>query len=364
MINPVTIITDDYRRTLNLAKSIGERFRSNLTEIKRMEPSQVDSALLLVFDIDLTNHNIIELVQQKCTNLLKEIPSIFLLKDSKRLEVVQANALDASAILQAPYNLEDLQSLISSFLEQSTDRIWEQSPEVEKSALKAVDQLNDNIFVAIQSAQSLPKEEILHCGNKIAASLSALGVPSWLEAVKKHHSYTYRHSMQVTGLAVAFGLHLGMRQEDVQRLAVSALMHDVGKARIPTGLLDKAGKLKPEEIQQIRRHPELGAQILVNDGEFDYEVIDVALHHHERLDGTGYPEQLRGDEISDLVRMISVVDTFSALIDARSYKEPKTRAQAFQVMLGLEGQLDLDFVKAFEPVALVEKVPRRVAQTA
>jgi len=141
-------------------------------------------------------------------------------------------------------------------------------------------------------------------------------------------------------------------------------MHDIGKARIPKGLLDKAGKLKPEEIQQIRMHPEFGAQILVNDGEFDYEVIDVALHHHERLDGTGYPEQLRSDEISDLVRMISVVDTFSALIDARSYKEPRSREQAFQLMLGLEGQLDTDFVKAFEPVALAKKSAIAGAQTA
>ena len=115
--------------------------------------------------------------------------------------------------------------------------------------------------------------------------------------------------MHVTGLAVAFGLELGIRQVDVERLAIGALMHDIGKTQIPLSILDKPGSLTPNEHVVMRRHPALGANILIRDGQFSCEVIEIALSHHEYLDGTGYPEGLKGHEIGDLTRIMTIVDT-------------------------------------------------------
>lgn len=355
MINNIIFVTDDFQKTLSVAKAVGTRFRSDLVELTRLQPNQIEAASVLVFDIDLSDLHPVEVTRQKCLELAEMVPSIFLARKSNRLEAAQANALGARKVLLKPVELDALLDAISSLLNEATTTIWDQAPQIEKSALKAVDNLNNNMFAAIRSAQAVPKEEVHLCANKIAASLAVMGIPSWLDAVKKHHSYTFRHSMQVAGLSVAFGLHLGMKEKDVQRLAVSALMHDIGKARIPTEILDKPSELTEAEIREMRKHPEYGGEILAKDGQFDYEVLDVALHHHERLNGRGYPDRLQGDEIGDLVRMISVVDTFSALIDRRSYKAPRSKAEAYALMLTMGDELDIDFVRAFGAIALSDR---------
>ena len=98
-----------------------------------------------------------------------------------------------------------------------------------------------------------------------------------------------------TGFAVAFAQHLGMREEDQRRLTRAALLHDVGKAFIPVAILDKPGTLTHEEMTEIRKHPRLGYDALAAQGSFPREMLDVVLHHHEFLDGSGYPDGLSGD---------------------------------------------------------------------
>jgi putative nucleotidyltransferase with HDIG domain len=220
----------------------------------------------------------------------------------------------------------------------------------ESAAFQTISSLNDSIFQSIQNAEALPKKKVQMCCKIITACLQETNIHSWLEIVKEHHSYTYRHSMNVTGLAVAFAMHYGMRKSDINRIATGALMHDIGKARIPLSILDKPGPLTPEEIVQVRQHPVYSGIILSEDRQFDPEIIDIAVHHHEHLDGTGYPDCLKGDEISDLVRIITIVDIFSGLIDQRSYKEALPKDQAFQIMLSMKNKLDMDLLQAFKPI--------------
>ena len=108
-----------------------------------------------------------------------------------------------------------------------------------------------------------------------------------------HHTDSYRHCLFVTGFAVAFAQHLGMREDDQRRLARAALLHDVGKAFVPVAILDKPGKLTDEEMNVMRKHPRLGYDALAAQGGFPPEMLDVVLHHHEFLDGTGYPNGLQ-----------------------------------------------------------------------
>ena len=143
-----------------------------------------------------------------------------------------------------------------------------------------------------------------------------------------------------------------MREDDQRRLARAALLHDVGKAFVPVAILDKPGKLTDEETRVMRMHPRLGYDVLAAEGGFPPEMLDVVLHHHELLDGSGYPNGLPGDRISDIVRLTTIVDIHAALVEKRAYREPFTHAQAFAIMEQMGGKLDRHLLQAFRPVAL------------
>jgi putative nucleotidyltransferase with HDIG domain len=173
----------------------------------------------------------------------------------------------------------------------------------------------------------------------------------WLTTVGCHHVDSYRHCLFVTGFAVAFAQNLGMRDDDQRRLVRAALLHDVGKAFIPVAILDKPGTLSAEEMNEVRQHPRRGYDALVAQGGFPAEMLDVVLHHHELLDGTGYPNRLSSNQISDIVRLTTIVDIYAALVEKRAYRLPFTHARAFALMEGMGGKLDQQLLQAFRPVA-------------
>ena len=127
--------------------------------------------------------------------------------------------------------------------------------------------------------------------------------------------------------------------------------HDVGKAFIPVTILDKPGALNEHELGEIREHPRRGYDALAAQGGFPAEMLDVVLHHHEFLDGSGYPNGLAGNQISDIVRLTTIVDIYAALVEKRAYRLPYTHARAFALMEGMGGKLDQQLLQAFRPVA-------------
>jgi HD-GYP domain-containing protein (c-di-GMP phosphodiesterase class II) len=110
--------------------------------------------------------------------------------------------------------------------------------------------------------------------------------------------------------------------------------------------------LSEEETIEIRKHPRLGYDALAAQGSFPPEMLDVVLHHHEFLDGTGYPDGLRGDQISDIVRLTTIVDIYAALVEKRAYRLPYTHAKAFTIMEQMDGKLDQHLLQAFRPVTM------------
>lgn len=180
-----------------------------------------------------------------------------------------------------------------------------------------------------------------------ASDIATLGL--WLDTVRSHHSPTFRHSLTVTGNAVLFGLHLGVRTADLHRLAVAGLVHDIGKAVVPLEILDKPGALDPVEADLIRRHPEIGRELLAASPDVSDELVGVVAHHHEYLDGSGYPDGLRGSQVPDLVRIMTIADIFSALIEARSYKLALAQRPALDILdsMAAAGKLDQVLVRAF-----------------
>jgi putative nucleotidyltransferase with HDIG domain len=207
-------------------------------------------------------------------------------------------------------------------------------------------------FEAAQAGRPIDPAEIESGTEVILEAISECGIRSWLETINRHDEQLYQHSLSVAGFASAFGLQLQLSRADQMRLAKAALLHDLGKANIPRAILNKPGKLTAEEMAIMRTHPGAGADILARQGGFDATLLAVVRHHHEMLDGTGYPDGLSGDRIPDLVRLVTICDIHSALTERRAYRDPLPHDEAHAIMRRMSNKLDGSLLRAFSPIVL------------
>ncbi|KMO27981.1 HD-GYP domain-containing protein [Methylobacterium aquaticum] len=173
------------------------------------------------------------------------------------------------------------------------------------------------------------------------------GLARWLDTVWTHDDATYQHCLLVAGLAAQFAVHLGFRHEDQFRFVRAALIHDVGKARIPLEILNKPGRLDADELAVMRTHAALGYEVLRAGGERDPITLSAVRHHHEMLDGSGYPDGLAGGQIGDMVRLLTICDIYAALTERRPYKSPMPMAEAMGILASMEGKLETRLVLSF-----------------
>ena len=153
-----------------------------------------------------------------------------------------------------------------------------------------------------------------------------------LARLKNVDEYTYMHSVAVCGLMIALARQLNMNEGQVREAGLAGLLHDVGKIAISNQILNKPGKLTDTEFAVMKTHPERGLRILQKSDSVSPAVLDVCLHHHEKIDGTGYPHSLRGDGISLLARMGAVSDVYDAITSDRPYKKGWLPAEAIRKM--------------------------------
>lgn len=165
--------------------------------------------------------------------------------------------------------------------------------------------------------------------------------------IKTADDYTYMHSIAVCAYMIRLGQQLSLPPAQIQQAGMAGLLHDIGKIGTPAAILNKPGKLTDEEFSIVRQHPEIGYSLLLNGGPQDVHVNDVALHHHEKFDGSGYPHCLAGQEISLLSRMGAVCDVYDALTSNRSYKSGSEPGQAIRIMLNSDGHFDPRIREAF-----------------
>jgi putative nucleotidyltransferase with HDIG domain len=159
--------------------------------------------------------------------------------------------------------------------------------------------------------------------------------------------WTAGHSERVTRLGLAVGRQLGLSAEQLDQLHRGGLLHDVGKIGVPTSILDKPGKLDDAEFAAVRAHPVIGARILEPIHAYA-DVIPIVRHHHERFDGTGYPDKLAGEGIPYLARVLSVADVYDALVSHRPYRDGwKHEAAVAYIDQRASIEFDPDVVAAF-----------------
>ena len=168
-----------------------------------------------------------------------------------------------------------------------------------------------------------------------------------LSRLKTSDEYTYMHSVAVCALMVALARQMNLSEELVRDAGVAGLMHDVGKMMIPHAILNKAGSLTLEEFEAMKVHPLAGYEILRGTEQVTHAVMDVCLHHHEKIDGTGYPHGLKGDEISLFARMGAICDVYDAITSERPYKKGWDGAQSIREMASWKGHFDEQIFQHF-----------------
>ncbi len=158
---------------------------------------------------------------------------------------------------------------------------------------------------------------------------------TWLVKMKQQDNYTYYHSMAVCVMALTVGRHLGLPQDELNAMGTGTLLQDIGKIRIPKGILDKTGELTSVERQVLRQHVETGIKMLDRQHELSNETMEIVRSHHERHDGSGYPKGIHGGLITPTTTIAAMADTFQALTSHRPYRPAMTSLDALTKMYEL-----------------------------
>jgi putative nucleotidyltransferase with HDIG domain len=342
--------TDQSSELAGILQSVGEVDTILTSDIPADPPDDFSG---IVVDINLRSPESVQLVRNKLrAEAYRSVPRLFVLADALHHGSMQAWALGATDTISRPFDAAGVLQRIHSAFPDTVRFDATASGKALNRGIAAAHEVMVRIFEKLPAGTPLTFADIMEAESKILKAIKQTSLREWLATVGRHHTDSYRHCLFVTGFAVAFAQHLGMREDDQRRLTRAALLHDVGKAFIPAAILDKPGKLTADEMGIIRKHPRLGYDALAAQGNFPPEMLDVVLHHHELLDGTGYPNGLRGNQISDIVRLTTIVDIHAALVEKRAYRLPFTHAKAFSIMEEMGAKLDQHLLQAFRPVAL------------
>lgn len=205
-----------------------------------------------------------------------------------------------------------------------------------EAARRIQTQATEKITAMFQDARmgkAIKAQDALPVANEIYLSvIRNPGALISLTRLKTADNYTYMHSVAVCGLMIALGRQMGLEESLVKSLGMAGLLHDVGKMAIPEEILNKPGSLTDDEFGIIKSHPVQGWEMLKESPEVDKITLDVCLHHHEKVDGSGYPEKLSADRISLYSKMGAVCDVYDAITSNRSYKQGWAPADSIRKM--------------------------------
>lgn len=224
--------------------------------------------------------------------------------------------------------------------------------EVERQQAKKVISASKKAVVSMFNEARMGKavnaEAAMQVVDDIAASVARNeGALVSLLRLKNKDDYTYMHSVAVCAMMVALAKELALTEDETKVAGMAGLLHDLGKAAIPNDVLNKPGALTDDEFTLVKLHPERGHALLLKAEIADEAVLDVCLHHHEKVSGAGYPHKLKGDEISLFAKMGAVCDVYDAITSNRPYKDGWEPGVSLQRMAQWAGHFDDVVFKAF-----------------
>jgi len=330
------------------AEAMAAQLGAPLLVIGGFGPGALEDADQVVVDADLRNMDSVDLLK----HALDRVPEIrartFLVDEgnSERLLRVQANALGASRHMLRRYALAQLQRE-NSVLVGKARRTPRETAALRAApggaSIEKAEESLELLFEGVLNGQAISLQSVSVAAAGVLSSVIDIGAEQWLATVREHHEGTFQHCLLVTGVAAAFANRAGLVSARAGALMNAALLHDIGKAVIPKYILDKPDKLTPEEFTAVKRHPAAGHDYLNKHGGVSPVIMDAVLHHHEALDGTGYPDGLKGDAIPPLTRILTVCDVFAALVEERPYKTTRTPAEAVEILIDMTLSSKVDY---------------------
>ncbi len=292
---------------------------------------------------------------------LKRIP-VIAVADSKSLgtldEVMYA---ESEAVLAKPFRKSQLLGAISKLVNITVERTWESLPPLQKKALSETVSIFTDCFKGVQEGDPLPMAKIEESCGPLIEAIGTDQISGILMGIRNHDDYTYVHSLRLAIFLSLLGHAMGMRSgkdgNELLTLATGGLMHDIGKAMVPLDILNKPGKLLGEEWEMMKSHVNHSKRILDASPGISPGVTIIALQHHEKLDGSGYPNGIKGAELNELARMASIVDIYGALTDRRTYKPAMPAEKAIVIMQDMNDKLDMHLLGLFKELLLDAVVP-------
>jgi putative nucleotidyltransferase with HDIG domain len=231
---------------------------------------------------------------------------------------------------------------------------YSDQPEHDAEDLVQARQLADQVAVALSNTRLVEQLDELKLG----------ALTAFARTIDAKSSWTAGHSERVTKMALALAREMGLSEEQIEVLHRGGLLHDIGKIGVPASILDKPARLDADELRVMQQHPEIGAQILTPIRAYA-NVTPIVLHHHEKWDGSGYPQGLAGTGIPFLARLIAVPDVFDAITSDRPYRSGMPHAAAVEMITGLAGEhFDVEIVTAFRSMMARRLSPRGHTATA
>ena len=284
-------------------------------------------------------------------------PIVILLESSDSAQRAKALLAGATSCLTKPYRLASFVETISTALSASVERQWENLPPLQAEALKCGVAVFNTMSERTRAGTPVPYAEISAACQPLLAAVNDGDIQSLLAGVRDHDDYTFSHSLRVSLYLAMLGRSCGLTGEDQNILTIGGLLHDIGKVFIPSLILNKAGKLNDAEFAIMKGHVPATLKLLAHLPGLPRGALIIAGQHHEKIDGSGYPEGLSGGQLNNLARMAAIADVFVALTDRRVYKAAMSPERALGIMSGeMRRSLDMGLLSLFRQMLLDTKL--------
>jgi putative nucleotidyltransferase with HDIG domain len=338
------IVTDRPSKAAEIRRRLDGIFDLHCLDFDQIRA--IEPARHLLIDVDFGRGGRALAAKEWLGRKPKDAKIIVAIDRTSHLQSIQATALGATDVLHRPLNRDALMRMFRGEVEAAwADRASD--PISTSPGVGAAIETLQNLFESACLGRPLDLAAISSTGDAVIGRIEEHGLGSWLDTVRRHHSQTYQHCLIVTGVTVAFAQHLGFSRADQRRMSLGAMLHDIGKARVPLAILEKPSALADDEMATMAMHPQYGLEVLGTSSGVSQEVLDIVMHHHEYLDGSGYPHGLHGSAIADPVRIVTICDVFGALIERRAYKPSLAAARAYQMLFDMGNKVDRDLLRAF-----------------
>ena len=335
--------------TAPAAVQLARRLAAEAVNLRELTASTLEHRQAIVVDIDLALLDSVALLRQALKPGKMSGAFLFGVEAGARAHAsrAQAAALGAKILLPRPMQPADVLAALAELNIDVPPAAPTLADQPGGASIIAAGRVLDQAFKTISSGEAVDMRGAIDAGRELIAGVGSAGLSGWLDTVRGHHEGTFQHCLVVTGAAVAYARAANIPERGQLTLIVAALLHDIGKAELPVEILDKPGKLTAAEFDIIKTHPRIAEAHLQRQNNVPPAIVDAVAHHHEYLDGSGYPDGLAGTQISPMTRILTVCDIYGALLERRAYKEPKPPAQAVLILVDMArlGKIDYNIVR-------------------